>query len=95
MEMATDNDDWPTTQRFSRRLGEAVHDVPYACAIERPALGLAVGLAHYMGHLSRLMWGRERGLSRTTLRRSSLTSSPAKRSPSQEDGARSLLSWLG
>ena len=38
--LATDapcEDDWPTTQRFSRRIGEAFHDSEYAAAIERCA----------------------------------------------------------
>lgn len=29
--------DWPTTQRFSRRLGDAIRGADYAQAIEAPA----------------------------------------------------------
>jgi hypothetical protein len=34
---ATSATEWPTTQRFSRRLGERVRDADYAAAIEGPA----------------------------------------------------------
>ena len=35
------DDDWPTTQRFSRRIGEAMRSAEYAAAVERPAAKLS------------------------------------------------------
>jgi len=40
--MTTGN--WPTTLRFSRRLGEAYPDAEYACALEGPRPGCAYDL---------------------------------------------------
>lgn len=37
---------WPTTLRFSRRLGEAYPDAEYACALEGPRPGRAYELIH-------------------------------------------------
>jgi hypothetical protein len=37
-----DGTDWPTTMRFSRRLGESVRDSRYAVAIEGPPRGRAL-----------------------------------------------------
>ena len=34
--VSEDRAGWPTTQRFSRRAGESVHDLRYASAIEKP-----------------------------------------------------------
>lgn len=33
------NEEWPTTLRFSRRIGEAIPDATYACALEGPRPG--------------------------------------------------------
>ena len=39
-------DRWPTTLRFSRRLGEAYPDAQYACALEGPRPGRAYELVN-------------------------------------------------
>ena len=44
MENAMTIDGWPTTLRFSRRLGEAYPDAQYACALEGPRQGRAYDL---------------------------------------------------
>jgi len=42
---AVSEDDWPTTQRFSRRMGEAFRGAGYAAAVEAPRRDLAQTVA--------------------------------------------------
>ncbi|MFP8836178.1 hypothetical protein ACLIJR_18090 [Hydrogenophaga sp. XSHU_21] len=52
--LETDSPDWPTTLRFSRRLGEAVRGADYAVAIEGPRPRFSVGNALWNG-LARML----------------------------------------
>ncbi|WP_280155832.1 hypothetical protein [Piscinibacter sp. XHJ-5] len=61
-----DDDDWPTTQRFSRRSGEKMRGADYAAAIERPrhsalpawpvAIGVVVAI---LGAVASVLWHAE------------------------------------
>ena len=63
MQVGASGDGWPTTLRFSRRLGEALRDVEYAITIEgpdgrplallEPASGLARPIARLISRLRR------------------------------------------
>ena len=63
--MAVLDDEWPTTQRVSRRTGETLHDAEYAAAIEGPCeeghlgFGSAVAIvaaSALLGMATRLLW---------------------------------------
>jgi hypothetical protein len=59
-----DEEDWPTTQRFSRRRGEAFRGADYAAAIEvsaRPgardtAIAIVVLIGALLGALVTILW---------------------------------------
>lgn len=52
--LETSPPDWPTTLRFSRRLGEAVRGADYAMAIEGPRPRCSLGSALWNG-LARML----------------------------------------